>query len=353
MSISSSGPSTKLTGAWPKTVPLEIALAARIVMLSAASRTCPLDGRTEDQDMLLDLIRLGTRPMHVEGQSFSEFLSSAVAHLEKLVKTEISDVGAVEETLVDIQACKPQDIVGATYTRLAELASEVYAPILDEPLAVPLKRTILERAPKDHPFHVTGQVPGSRKIVMLNLYAAGFDLRSLALVPRILAHELVCHVAARHTGMWAETPIPDFRAFFSDGFMDCAAWQLLLMWLEDGELLEATPVGHLTESDIPYAYKRPEAFSAARGAWGNCHKATGTRLADEKSGDPADMARRRAYREGNVITAALRLNACAYHIEPKDRFVHLARKSRSLAIERFADVAIGNATAPELLGEIL
>jgi hypothetical protein len=337
---------------WPRNTPSEIAIATRIAMLSAASRTCPLTGRTEDQDALLELLRMGTRPDRVEGRSFPQFLASAVERIRRLAETEIADPDAVEQTLTDIDACEPQDLIGYMYAHLMQLASEVYCEVLGGSLDVPLDRAVLPQAPMDYPFHVAGKALPGGSVVMLNLYVAGFDLRALALVPRILAHELVCHIGAGHAGIWKRTPVPDFRAFFSDGFMDCAAWRLLLMWLEDGALPDVTPVGHLSEAEVPYAYRRPDVFTAGQGAWSNCRRATNARLRGDPALDPGDAALWRASCEEAVIGAALRLNVCDCHIEPKDRFVHRARQPTP-ALETFAEIAVGQATPSDLFGDVL
>ncbi|HEY6780585.1 MAG TPA: hypothetical protein VI111_06490 [Thermoleophilaceae bacterium] len=331
---------------------MEIAIAARIVMLSAASHTCSVAEPTEIQDKLLKLVDATTHPSHVEGRPFPGFLKSAVESFCDQAESQIvgADVGA---TVDAVAACEPRDVVGEMYEDLRQLVAKVYDEALGDPIEVPLVRNVLPEAPAERAFRVSGHVPPHRKYVTLNLYVRGFDLGALALLPRILAHELICHVGARHVGTWTQKPDPDCRAFFSDGFMDCAVWHLLMTWLEGDALSSITPVGHLTEVDVPYSFLRPHAFRAGRAAWSNCGTATNARLRDDSSFDPRTAAILRAAAENAVADTALHLNACDCSIERKDRFVHLAREPQPEVTECFAEVAVGQAVPLDLFGEVL
>lgn len=320
-------------------------------MLSAASRTCALDGRSSGEEKVLDLVHMATALDQVEGQSFPDFLASAVDRMRQAAETLVRDP-AVAPTLVDIYKCKPRDIVGEIFDELVDLASMAYKEVLQESLDVPLDRTVAFEGPEGEGFHVSGRVPSSRQYVMLVMYTRAFDLRSLALVPRILAHELICHVGARHLNIWQRTPNPDFRSFFSDGFMDCAAWRLLMQWIDVGALARFTSAGHLFEAESPYAQRRPHVFHAGRGAWANCDTATKGRMLDGKAPAGRGLAQLRAEAEEAVLRAALELNGTNMHIEPKDRFAYRARMRMAVATDRFVDVATGVVAASGLLAEM-
>lgn len=338
--------------AWPAEDPLEIALAARVAMLAAASRSCILDGQSPAEEDVLDLIRRFTNVDKVEGRSFPDFLAAAIDQMRYAEKTLISDRIVVARTLDDVYGCEPRDVIGEIFGELVELASVTYNGVLSETLNVPLNRFVEFEGPKENGFHVAGGVPESRRYVALCLYARRFDLRSLALVPRILAHELICHIGARHSKPWLRPPDPDIRSFFSDGFMDCAAWRLLIQWIGTGALAGFTTAGHLSEAEGPYAARRPPVFEAGRGAWANCDAATKGRMLDGMAPSGGDVARLRGEAEDAVMRAALELNGAVVPIEPKDRFAYWARKGMNEAANLFVDLATGAATVSELLDEM-
>ncbi len=318
-------------------------------MLSAAAKTCPPEGGTDGQRALIQCIQLATRAENVEGQTFDMFLSHAIATLRDLAATVLQHDSKIKRTIEDVEASTPRDTIGEMYSQLVQLVSNAYADALGENIDVPLERTVRMTPPKDAPFDLCGHVPQTRTAVMLVLYLADFDLKSLALLPRVLAHELVCHVGARHTDLWEQPPTPECRQFFSDGFMDCIAWRLLLIWLDTGDIPSATVVGHLEETEVPYAYHRPEIFSAGRGAWGNC-RAAAVRLGSvSRNSNATDSARNRAAAEYAALEAAMRLNASVSSIRPKDRFALSARTAETAATTRFAELVSGHATPGQLL----
>jgi hypothetical protein len=193
---------------WPANDAKEIAMATRIVMLSAAARTCPIGGHNRDQDKLLNLLSMSTDVGHVEGQSFPEFVADAQQRLSDGARKLIPDRDAVSRSLADIEACEPADIIGKTYERVVDLASEVYRSVLHETLDPALEREVVLTGSARSKLHVSGGAFSRRNVVSLHLYASGFDLVALALVPYILTHELICHVGARHIGSWEEHLIP-------------------------------------------------------------------------------------------------------------------------------------------------
>lgn len=294
---------------------------------------------------------MSTESDHVEGRSLPEFLIGARERLHSNAALNIKDIDALEATLADIDACEVTDVVGEIYASLVGLASKVYRAVLGESFDPPLLRTVItSRESRD--FYVRGEVPASRGTVMLSMWESGFDMLSLALVPYILAHEIVCHIGARHTGIWEEVPDPDVRHYFSDGFMDRAAWLLLMQWLHEGTVPELTPVGHLSEAETPYAAKRPDAFKAGRAAWSNCGATIATRLRDD-----GDDGRRRAAlgaeADEAIIRAALRINTVGCDVRGKDMFVHRARIPDDAVTSTFADVALDDAAPGDLLEHTL
>jgi hypothetical protein len=326
---------------WPREVAKEIALATRIVMLSAAAKTCPMYDRTDDQDAVLDAIAKVTRTKHVDGRPFAEFLDDARARLRTVAEAQVDDDDAVEETLQDIENSEPEDLVVQVYDALVPLASEAYEQTrpgtgFERP---PLRRKVMETG-GERPFYVKGHVPSSRSEVVLNLYPYGFDLTALALIPYMLAHELICHIGARDHGGYPVQPDPDVRDYFADGFMDRAAWYLVNNWLESESIPDVTPIGHLEEGEVGYAASRPPIFQAGRGAWKHCRKAVRARVA---TGD----------RDDTVIRGALSLNVCECDIRKKDEFVVCARHGRFEVTRRFVEVALVPREADGLLAELV
>jgi hypothetical protein len=343
---------------WPGQDPVAIAIAAKIAMLAAASRTCAAEPSSQDQRDLLEEVGKVTARKHVGGKEFPEFLADAKVRLETRAHEERLDSGPVGETLNDILAgAKPVDIVGALYADLVHLASEVCKDALGERFNPRLEREVLEDGP-DRPFPFRGGVPASRTYVSLVLYAADFDLRSLALIPYVLTHELVCHIGARHIGHGKRAPDPAIRMFFSDGFMDRVAWLLLMLWIDSKQLEHDVPVGHLAESDVEYASRRPHAFRAGRAAWSNCTAALSARMHEDVATSERAVSAIPAMRQAaeiqssavaRSIETALRLNACASGIAEKDEFVETARASGGWITGLFADVARRQAEPLQLL----
>jgi hypothetical protein len=326
---------------WPGEDPAAIALAARIVMLSAASRTCILDTCSAEQQQLLSLLQMTTDIRLVRGRSFPEFLAAAQRHLG----ADAANYGleTVADTLEDIAASEPVDLVGDLYRSLVELASEVYEQPLGQRLNPTLCRTVRATGPHQREIAVRGAARRRSNEVELLVFLSGFDLAALALVPRILAHELICHIGARHTGDWADTPEPDVRAYFSDGFMDRAAWRLLTTWLDAGAIPNSTPLGQLTDKELEYSARRPLAFKAGMRAFDNCLSKTTEQVKRRLAQGPTSWAQVASLSEDASIRAAVRLNACGSHIVNKDWFVHFARgeerkKAASFALVAAADV---------------
>jgi hypothetical protein len=332
---------------WPGDDPSAIALAARVVMLSAASRTCTIGYCTDEQRVLLADIHRVTELKHVAGDSFPDFLAGAKQRLAAHMRLERPGPG-LDQTLADVARCEPVDLIGELYDRLVELASRVYEEDLGEPR---LSRSVIETGAWRE-FPVGGAAFRDTNEVELVIYPSGFDLAALALVPYILAHELVCHIAARHTGVWVQTPEPDVRSYFSDGFMDRVAWLLLGRWMADGTLPRVTPVGQLTMQELQYNAKRPPAFGAGRAAFENCSAKTTERLTVEQrfDGDTHGAHVFAASWDASIRTA-LKLNTDGSHIIKKDWFVHYAMGEQKQKASTFAEVALGRGGLSKLLDD--
>jgi hypothetical protein len=317
-----------------------IALASRIVLLSAVAGTCPISGRTYDQGTLLQQIERATQSEMVEGRTFSEFLAWAQGDVHGVRLKKPADAA---DTLAAISASEPVDFIGEIYQALVVRVSEAYECV-GQTLAPPRLHRKVRNGGAALPFQVSGKVPSNRGVVMLNLYPA-FDLEALALLPYVLAHELVCHVGARHVGEWKLPLDPDVKEYFSEGFMDRAAWFLLMQWSGADELPTVTPIGHLAEVELPYAIARPGPFRAGRAAWENCTKVVASRLLDAS-------VRGRTTTMGAMLDVALALNASDTDICGKDVFVALARDPQSAVMGHFGDVALGEIDPPSFFSKV-
>jgi hypothetical protein len=307
-------------------------------MLAAVAATCPLSGRSVDQENLLRLIATVTEPRRAVRKSFCVFLAEAQEVFTAGAEIQILDDAVRSGAVAAIAACSGVDLIGQVYERLVALVNELYAPVLGESLEPGLEVKAVARS--KHKFHISGVVPPSRATVQLVL-SSGFDLTSLALVPRVIAHELVCHIGARDTGGWTRESQREVQFYFSDGMMDRTAELLLSEWIQAGELSGMAIAGHLAEAQVPWAYTRPQAFDAGRAAHANCVAAVHQRLraADRVPGGAA-LER--------TITGALALNASACGLPAKDRFADQARYPETAAPAEFADVAV-DGTSPLLV----
>jgi hypothetical protein len=326
---------------WPGDDPSAIALAARIAMLSAAAQTCPVSDLSPDEALLMALILKATSTANVNGHSFAEFLSSAKETVTNAV-TDIELATLSPGTLLNIETCRAEDLIGAIFSELVVFSSRFYESVCGEGFNPSLKRQVVRDSSRTRRF-VAGAVPSKRDEVYLILYS-GFDLAALALTPYILAHELICHVGARHSGLWERAPDPDVRDYFSDGFMDRAARYLLMTWLH--ELSVLTPAGHLAEEDISYESERPHIFRAGAAAWRNCEVELRSRLRGRRQPGTSvatDLASR----------GAISLNASPEDVTGKDRFVYFARTNRPNILAAFASLALGRATPSDLLVDAL
>jgi hypothetical protein len=308
---------------WPGEDARAIALAARVVLLTQASRTCSLSSPTEDERDLLSLIGLASDLRLVRGRSFSEFLDFT----KRKVARDADDAGLDEvgPALEAIAAAVPADPIGELYAELVSLASAAYAPALVEPLDPALRRSVLDTEAHTREVAVRGGVRRFGNEVELIVHLPCFDASSLVLVPRILSHELICHVAASDVGHWPETPVPDVRTYFSEGFMDRAAWRLLASWVDGGELATAFPLDQLSGTELEAAADRPIVFKAGRRAFDNCMAKTTDEVKRRVAVCSTAHWAVRTQSEEASIRAALRMNTCRSDIASKDWFVHFAR----------------------------
>jgi hypothetical protein len=286
----------------------------------------------------------------VRGRSFPIFLEAAKDQLAGDVVSHGLEHAA--KTLEDIERCVPTDPIGELYHRLVALASTAYAEPLGEPLKPTLCVVVLNTEQHLREVAVRGGVRRWGNEVELLIHLPRFDLAGLTLVPRILAHELICHIAARHTGNWADTtPVPDVRTFFSDGFMDRAAWRLFLTWLDAGELPTTLPLDQLSGKELEDSADRPVVFSAGRRAFDNCLAKTTEHMKRGLAGVPTAPAQMRAVSEDASIRAALRMNTSSSHIMNKDWFVHYAKGDEHAKAASFGLVAAEDIDPAPLLAD--
>ena len=123
---------------------MAVALAAKIAMLAAASRTCAVEPSSQDQRDLLEQVAAVTALKHVNGRPFDEFLGDAKERLATRAVEERLDSGRAAATLSDIADARPVDIIGDLYPELVRLAADLYEPVLGERIDPPLERDVLE-----------------------------------------------------------------------------------------------------------------------------------------------------------------------------------------------------------------
>lgn len=333
-----SGPPATEEPAWPGDDPYAIAIASRIVLLTAVATTSSFRYQSDDLDLLLSLISRETSPALVGGRPFSLFFEHArdtvlesAGAIPGLVEGLADTVRAVAESPAD-------DVLKRSYLRLAGLSAPLYQDITGAVSVPELRRSII--ADYERTEHlVTGRVSVKRDTVTMLFYPR-FDLEALILSPFIMAHELICHIGSRHIGEWRETPRPNVQRFFEEGFMDKAAWYYLMLWLED-EHPELTATRHLDEEMIKRSSPDKHVFSAGKAAWDHCEQTLRARCRQARryDGGPTDF----------VAQGALTMNVCAEDIRGKDWFVFLAHEREITALDLFAQVALGSADPLDLI----
>jgi hypothetical protein len=323
------------TSDWPGESQSDIAFATRVALLSEASKTCFLGSDSRKQRDLLDLIRMASEHENAQGLTFREFLAQAKRDVAAGARRyKLADELTAE--LRNIRNAQPVDLIGGLFDRLVQLASRVY----ERPLNPKLTREVIATGEFRRKKLIEGKVLRDSNEVNLLIYSSGFDLDALALVPRVLAHELVCHVGADYTGVWGKRPKPDVREYFSDGFMDRATWELFCGWSRVGWLPKVSAAGQLTVKEWRYSAERPKAFNAGATAFDNCVTKTSEHLPQP---DPDEIGAFAVHAHADALEAslrtALRMNACPSHIKGKDWFVHYARGEERNLAKTFAVVA--------------
>jgi hypothetical protein len=85
------------------------------------------------------------------------------------------------------------------------------------------------RHPRPHgeldPYPIGGAKRGSEDSVVLRVWLRGFGPAAYCAIPRLFAHECVCHVPARQRGAVKNT------STFAEGYMDWVAGHLVRGWL--------------------------------------------------------------------------------------------------------------------------
>jgi hypothetical protein len=312
---------------------MEVALAARIALLSA-SGLHPDDKPTPEQDQLASFIMWATDVELVDGRGFGEFLEDAQRRVADDVRRRTNVRTALPDATAALQDARPVDVVAEIYGKLAQFAAAEYAR--PELARLPLERVVVD--PGTRPERVSAAVPDSRSKVMLTL-DTGFDLVALALLPRVLAHELVCHAGAGHpsTGPLSTTQL------FEEGFMDVTSEVLLLRWLEDTGLHDLAPAGHVAAGLVHRYHTRPYALRAGREAWTLCRIAVGRDLG-RRPGGPRTA-------ETATVQGTLQLNATGDDIRDKDEVVDRVRQGRSHQVERFVRLTRDEITAEDVIAD--
>ena len=235
---------------------------------------------------------------------------------------------------------------------MLKLAGDAYAATpLDKPLNPGLRRNVLLTEPHIRDVAVRGGVRKYENEVELMVHLRQFDLKALNLVPRILAHELICHAGARGTGAWGPRPKPDVRAYFTEGFMDRAAWRLFMIWWEDGDLQTELSLEQLSGKELDNSAERPDVFPAGRSAFDKCFAKTTEHMKRRVEGGPATPKLVRRDSEEATIRAALRMNTCLSDVTKKDRFAHYARADERAKAATFGLVAVEDLDPAPLLDD--
>ena len=336
---------TAATSGWPGESSAAIALAARVAMLSAASTTCKLTGRSRHQTDLLHLVRMATEVDNVDGQDFPKFLESAKREVLEGARLARLERGA-GDALAHIESCEPVDLIARLYDDLVALASDVYRNSFQgERFAPTLNRIVIATEMPEREKPVSGHLLREAEEVDLIIYSSEFDLKSLALVARILVHELICHVGARGTGYWDTKPDPDVRDYFSDGFMDRVAYRLLNDWMIADMFPSVTPVSEFGATEWEFTAERRDAFKDGAAAFEHCVHKTAVRIKCEEP-PPTNIASKSV--EASINTA-LRLNAYGSPVTHLDWFAYYARGDERDHAATFADVAASGREPIELI----
>jgi hypothetical protein len=335
------------TTTWPETAK-DVAFATRVVLLTAAARTCKVGSCSPEQKQVLGLVQEWTDDRYTHGKAFPQFLDQTKQRVVR--DAENRELEAVATTIADIGAAQPCDPIATVYARLLELAGEAYAATpLERPLDPELIRNVLLVEPDD--VVVRGGVRKYENKVELMVYLRRFDLEALTLVPRILAHELICHAGARDTGAWPPHPDLDVRAYFTEGFMDRAAWRLFSIWREDGHLQSELALEQLSGTEFDASADRPDVFPAGRSAFERCYAMTKEHMNLRLEGDLARQWHVRRDCEQAAIRAALWMNTCRSDVTRKDRFAHYARVDERAKAAKFGLAALDELDPEPLLDE--
>jgi len=317
---------------WPNDDdPWQVAVAVRIALFDA-SRLFPSSQPSKEHAQLANYIVWSTDAEEVYGRGFAELLTDAQRQIERDLQAHPKVAQALPDETTGLRCADPVDVVGDLYEGLRRLTADAYGrPGI---AGLPLDRFVV--AAGDRQNHVTGRVPASRSRVMLKL-DLGLDLTSFSRVAWVLAHELVCHVAAGHTGEHGQGDDISKRQFFEEGFMNRTAATLLMRWRELETMAGLVPAGHLSVTEVFAQHSRPEAMEAGRAAWQECRVAVGRDLRRRRL-PLADAA------EAITADATLVLNLSDDDIRRKDRFVSRARNGNVDKLSKFVQLTKGKVT---------
>jgi hypothetical protein len=314
-----------------------VAIAARIALFDAC-RLFPSSQPSADSERIAKLIIWSTDHELVEGHGFRDFLALAKDRLIQDLPGQVRPGLALSRALRAIRRARPVDVTGAMFEVLKECAAVVYG--LGALRSVPLARSVVDATGDDH---VTGAVRRSRPGVIVR-FDLDFDLRSFARLAWVLAHELVCHAAAGHTGAYRAGDDRSTWQYFDEGFMDCTAATLLLTWCELPGMDVLLPASHLSTAEGFAHHSRPQAMEAGRAAWAACRAEVGRRLRSLSPGGGASAP-------DKTVDATLKLNVLRRAIKEKDRFVARAAQSYQQTLTAFVDGATGAGELERVLDE--
>lgn len=309
------------------------ALASRIALLNVVSTHVGADRLNDDQEALVKLVILLTRlPENTESDFDQAFVTARDAVVDRLSGLSLDPSFIV--LLDSIAAAEANDLVTNLFSALQSAVELAYGRTFNASL-----RLILGKVSDRH-FAIRGAVtPRDKSSVELTLYR-NIGLETLPLIPYILAHEFICHVAAGHSSGWVETPDPDIRDFFGEGFMSQIAWTLIADWIEGGDVPGVAPMAFLRRSQTPYMQSRPHAFAAGEVAWNNCRQLVGQSPGGRRDGWKMTVA------------GGLSLNTCPLAMPPKDIFVDRARSLAAPELQTFVALTQETISAEELLGSV-
>ena len=189
-------------------------------------------------------------------------LDSAVAAARATLQAQLGTLQtpattAIESTLLTkladcLDAPFPEQPVDEFFTAICGFSEQLYEGVWPSGIAFKLVTRMEppKRTPSD-PYSLSAEVDfaGTTPTVYLGIHQATFGPATFSAIPRVLAHECVCHLAGQPYG------VVDNHSAFSEGLMDWAAMEYLTSWLPylpcvsvAGASTHATALSNLSKS---------------------------------------------------------------------------------------------------------